>query len=366
MKTGKISSAYTLKEVSVKTEELKRSIQRISSGKIRNPDSPTGVYLSSLIKDKVEKLDFISQHITKSVNTLQNYEEVLSSVISSVEDMKLIVERATQVNDPDEFRKLEKAYTERFLALKENIRKATFLGKSIALGGYSNSVSGIKLISGSIDVNPPDLNVSGINFRIYGVEESGSFQIRVKKNGNTVQANLEVNGSTVATQTKDILIDNFPNTVDFEEIGFSINVSSKEDFEILVDVKAEPLLVMFGEGENDFEKFFLPPLDPESLGLKMDLSEGADVNLGRIKEALKFLSETKGKIGEKMQNFETRSDMNSVIQAKHKILGSFLSETDMPSESVILSLKQNILQADSLVLQRAIAMVFQAVEMLRR
>lgn len=366
MKSGKISSAYTLKELSIRTEEIKKSSQRISSGKIRNADSPTGVYLSSLLNDKIEKLDFISQHLVKSVNTLQKYEEVIDSVISSVEDMKIIVERASQVNEPDEFKKIEKAYTERFLALKESIRKTTLFGKLIGLGGYSNAVVGIKLISGDLDIKPPDINVSGINFRKYGVSEFGSFQVRVIKSGSTVQANIEIGGSTVATQTKDILIDNTPYTVDFEEIGFSVDINSNADFEVLIDVKAEPLLIMFGEGENDFEKFFIPALDPESLGIAQDLSEGTEVNLGRIKEALEFLSETKGQIGEKMQKLRTRSDMNSLIQAKHKILGGFLSDADMPSESVILSLKQTVLQADISVLQKTIAMISQGVEMLRR
>lgn len=366
MKTSKISSTYTLKEISIKNEELKRSIQRISSGKTRNADSPTGIYLSSILKDKVEKLDFVSQHLTKTTNTLQKYEEVLNSVISSIEDMKIIVERSTQVNEPDEFKKLEKAYTERFLALRENIKKTRFLGKSIASGGYSNAVVKIEITSGSANLIPPDINVSGIDFKKYGVQEFGIFQIKISKAGNSVQAAIEVNGNTVITETKDILIDNFPNTVDFEEIGMSLNINTPKDFEATVYVKADPLLAIFGEGENDFEKFFLPSLDPESLGLTQDLSEGTEVNLGRITEALRKLSEIKGNLGEKIQRLSSRNDMNSVIQTKHKILGSFLSETDMPSEATILSLKQTILQANTSVLQRAIAMLSQGVDMLRR
>lgn len=366
MKTTKISSTYILKEASIRTEELKRTIRKISSGKIDISDSPTDIYLSSLLKDKIERLDTISQHLTRSINTLQKYEDVLDSVTSLVEDMKLIAERATQVSAPDEFKKLEKAYSERFLVLKEVVKRATFFGRSIALGGFSNAVTKINIDSGDVTLTPPDINVSGVNFRKYGVQEFGYFQIKVTKTGDTVRAELIVNNKTVIAEERKILIENYPITVDFEEMGFSINLPSPSDFSATIQIKADPMLIVFGEGEGDVENFFLPSLEPEMLGLKDNFSEGIEISLGRIKETLEKLSEIRATIGEKMQKFASRSDMNSIIQTKHKILGGYLSDADIPSEAVILSLKQNLLQAEISLLQRTIAILSQGVDILRK
>lgn len=365
MKSSRISSEYVLREIELTAKELTKSAQRISSGKIIVSDSSTGLYLSRALKERVEKLEFVSQHITRAVNTLQKYEDTLDSVVSFIEEMKVIVERASQAGSPEEFREIENAYKERYQSLREFVRKTTFFGKAIASGGYSNAVTKTEVSVGEILIRPPDINVSGINFRKYGIRENEAFLVKISKTGTLIRSELVRGDIVLESEEKDVSAQSFPATVDFEKIGLSVNLPSDGDFSILVYVVAAPFVIVFGDGESDFEEFFFHSLEPDFLGISGDLSDGVEINLGRLTEALQKLGEIRGSVGEKIQKFISRADMNSMIQARNRVLGGIISDTDMPSEATIFSLRQTLLQSNVMSIQRAIEMLSYAVDMLR-
>jgi hypothetical protein len=134
MKMMKIASFFISREISKNVEDLKRIQNRLSSGKILPQDSPSSLSLSRSINLKVESLEFISQHITKTITTLQKYESVVQDVSSFVAKMKSIVERALQTEDNQEFYELANAYEETLFCFARVYKKVYFPFKNIGKG----------------------------------------------------------------------------------------------------------------------------------------------------------------------------------------------------------------------------------------
>ncbi len=369
MKTLKTSSAYFLRTLERFTLDFGKTSQRISSGKKLPQDAPFSLYISRGVRNKVEYLNFISQHVARTTAILQKYEEVLNSVDDYLVKLKTIAERAVFESSPSELRKLEKAYTENLSEYRKFIRSERLFGRNIARGGFSNEVISTEVLSGDVSLTPPDVDVSGINFRKYGVEEEGVFYVEVSRNDDVFEAKIIVGSTVVDTEKVELTTNpqNMPFRVDFQEIGFSLSVSaSSGDFQVRFKVGAEPVLSLFGEGKEDFEGFFLPSLEPESIGLPSDFEKKPQLAVEKIEEAIKKISEIKAEIGGKMDKLRRRADLNSVVQAKSKIFAGKLSDTDMTSEAVLLSLRQTLLSVDFSVAQRSISMLSLSIDMLRR
>ncbi len=364
MNVFKTVSSLVLNELKKNAQELRKIGRRISSGKLLPQDSPTSWALSRTLSVKIASIESISQHISKTTAVLQKYEYVLSQVISWVSDMKNLAERASLANTPNEFEEIQNAYKERFQSLWEIVRTSRIFGKAIARGGFSNSVLKVERVSGNVDFKPTDFDVSGINFRKF-VSEYGRFEVVVRRIGNTFTLELIVDAVVRASETKDVVgVDGAPFTVDFENIGVSINIPQDGDFEVRALVEADPILSILGEGED--ERFFLPPLEPDFLSIPTDFSEGIEKVLGDIDSVFAKLSEIKGFIGEKISKLRQQADLNLTVKAKHSILFGQLSDADIPSETVLLNLKQTLISANMSTIGRAIAMLSHGIEMLRR
>jgi flagellin-like hook-associated protein FlgL len=369
MKMMKISSFFISREISKNVEDLKKIQNRLSSGKILPQDSPSSLSLSRSINLKIESLEFISQHIAKTTTTLQKYESVVQDVSSFVAKMKSIVERALQTQDNQEFSELANAYQETFSALQEFIKKSTFLSKVLARGGFSNSVLSVELVSGQANFSPKSLDVSGLNFKKYGIEEGGKFEVQIQRSGDIIQATLFVNGSAVFSETKNLAFkpSDMPFFADFEELGIRLQVPQNSgDFEVKFKVSADPILTIFGDGLHDEERFFLPSLEPDFLGIPSDIKAEPEKALGVLDAVLSQLAQIRAGVGEKLSKFNQRNDLNDIVKAKLKIINSPLEETDFSSESILLSLKQVMLSANISTAQRAIDLLKEGVSMLRR
>ncbi len=369
MKMMKIASFFISREISKNVEDLKRIQNRLSSGKILSQDSPSSLSLSRSVNLKVKSLEFISQHITKIITTLQKYESVVQDVSSFVEKMKSIVERALQTEDNQELSELANAYKETFSALQEFIKKSTFFSKILARGGFSNSVLAVEMISGQAKFFPTSLDVSGLNFKKYGIEEWGKFEVQIQRSGDTIQATLFVNGSAVFSETKNLAFkpSDMPFLADFEELGVRLQVPQNSgDFEVKFKISADPILAIFGDGLHDEERFFLPSLEPDFLGIPSDIKAEPEKALGILESVLSQLSQIRAGIGEKLSKFNQRNDLNDIVKAKLKIINSSLEETDFSSESILLSLKQVMLSANVSTVQRAIDLLKEGFSMLRR
>lgn len=368
MKTLKTTSAYFLRTLEKFTVDFGKTSRRISSGKKLPQDSPLSLYISRDVRNKVEFLNFISEHVSRTTAILQKYEEVLSSVDDYLVKLKTIAERAVFESSPSELRKLEKAYTENLNEYRKFIRSERIFGRNIARGGFSNEVLSTEVLAGGVSFSPPDVDISGINFRKYGVEEEGVFYVEVSRNGNIFEAKIIVDSTVVETERFELSTDpqNMPFRVDFRELGVSLNVPASGDFQVRFKVGAEPVLSLFGEGKEDFENFFLPSLEPESIGLPPDFEKNPQLAVEKINQAIRRISEIKAQIGGKIDKLKRRADLNSVVQAKSKIFAGKLSDTDMTSEAVLLSLRQTLLSVDFSVAQRSISMLSLSIDMLRR
>jgi flagellin-like hook-associated protein FlgL len=369
MKMLKISSLFISREISKNVDDLRLIQNRLSSGKILPQDSPSSLSLSRSLKLKVESLEFISQHITKISTTLQNYESVIRDVSSFVEKLKSIALRASQTKDSQEFSELANAYQETFSALQEFVKKSTFLSKVLARGGFSNSVLAVEVISGQVNFSPKSLDASGLNFRKYGIEEGGKFEIKIQKSGDTIQATLFVNGSAVFSETKDLVSkpSDMPFFADFEDLGIRLQVPPNSgDFEVKFKVSADPILTIFGDGLHDEERFFLPSLEPDFLGIPANINSEPEKIPMVLDIVLSKLSQIRAEVGEKLSKLNQRNDFNDIIKSKLKIMNSSLEEADFSSESVILSLKQVMLSANISTAQRAIVLIREGINMLMR
>jgi len=369
MKTLKTSSAYFLRTIEKFTFEFGKSSQRISSGLKLPQDAPFSLHISRDLKNKIDYLDFISTHITKTTNILQKYEEVLNSANDYIIKLKDIAERAVFETSPSELKDLENSYIENLQQYINFIRSERIFGRNIARGGFSNEVLSIEVISGEISLSPRDLDASGVNFRKYGIGEEDTFFIELSRNGNIFSVKIIVNNVVVDSESKEIQYppDNMPFKVDFLSIGVSVQIPrSSGDFQVKFKVGAQPILSLFGEGKDDFEKFFLPSLEPEDLGLPSNFEGNPELAVEKIKKAIERLSEIKAEIGGKLDKLKRRAELNQIIQAKSKIFAGNIEDTDMPSEAVILSLKQTLLSVDFSVAQRAISMLSSSIEMMRR
>ncbi len=368
MKALKISSSIILGELEKNTKLLQKSSERISSGKILKEDSPSALYLARRLTSKFEELNFISQHITGITNILQKYEESQSAVLGILEKLKSIAERASQANSPDEFRELENTYKSMYVQLKVNlVRKETFFGRAIGRGGFSNSVVKVENISGEKFI-PTEINVSGLNFKRFGIEEFDTFSILIERIGNSVTAQLEIGGVPVFSETSDLTgkPPSLPSVVNFEELGINLKIKSDQNFSARFFVRADPILSILGDDKYGESRFFLPSLEPEDLGVPQDFSESVESVVHKLEVAISRLSESRAKIGERIEKLKRREDLNFSVKQRYRIFIGDLEDSDIPSESVILNLKQTIMQTDTATLQRAIANLTQGMSILMR
>lgn len=368
MKVSKTISYFILNEVRKNVSDIQSVSRRISSGRINESDSPTSIALANSVSLRVQTLDFISQHITKNVSVLQKYEELLNQVSNYVQNLKMISDRASLSSDNQEFQELEKAYKENLSALEQLVRRTTIFSKVLGRGGFSNSVISVEVISGDVEFRKTDFNLSGLNFIRFGIKQYQSFQIQFDRVGDNFQATLFLDGSPVFTENKEVVgkPSDMPFIVDFEELGVSIRVQGTSDFSVKVEGRADPQLIVFGDGENDEERFFIPSLEPAQLGIPSDFEEGADMVSQNLEVVLKNLSDIRGFIGQKIAKLSQRNDLGDIIKSKLKILQGDYEDADMTSDAVILNLKQVILNSDISSLRRAVSFMNLALDMLRR
>lgn len=348
-------------------DRVSQSIQRLSSGlKISQAkDSPSGYAMSKRMNLQLKGLERAIQSSNDATNIISIADGALQEVSDMIQRMNELSVKAANGTMSDDDRSL---CQDEIAQLKDEIKRIsdttqfngqTLLDGSFDLKGYTDDLN-VKIATYSDSVPVQKYTFPSITFEL---DADGNIDS---------EATLTANETTVFSTA-----DGFPAGAKLSAVdGKLFTVTAPNDFSITFSIndtiltdatKTVPSFtaditglgamdMQIGANEDQIIEIRIPALTLELMGIdKLDVSteKGANEAISDIKDALKYVNETRSRLGAYQNRLEHTESALEVTNEAMTSAYSGLVDADIAEETVTYSSQQIISQAATSVLAQA-------------
>ena len=337
---------------------LAQSLERLSSGlKINHgKDNPAGLAMAKRMNAQIEGLSVANQNSSDGVSIIETADGALTEVTEMLQRMGELSVQAANGTMTDEDRKV---LQDEVAQLKDEIERVA----------EATEFNGQPLLDGEFDVKG------------YTGEES----IKVNTFSDTTPAQTYVIDSITIAEEEDeygnttkvvdaiTFGENFPEGLEPIEVSDSfVTIRGKEGFEIKLDIKeAEagtytglqidltdvgPMRLQIGANEGQVLVVDIPEISLRNMGIDdIDISTelGAKDAMTRVRGAISFVSEVRGKLGAYQNRLESTINSLDVTSENMTAAYSRIMDVDMAEEMTRYTTYQVLTQAGTSMLAQA-------------
>jgi flagellin len=346
---------------------LSQSLERLSSGlKINHAkDNPAGLAMAKRMNAQIEGVSMAGQNASDGVSVIEIADGALSEVSDMLQRMNELAVKAANGTMTDEDRSI---IQEELSQLKEEVQRISettqFNGQNLLDGEFANkgysSNPDVKVVSYSESVEAGDYKIDSLTvsktvnddgLEIYTIDD---FQAG---DGFPDARNLytDVQDGIVTIKTK--------NGDGFEmKIDVSDNLSGDGDAtytasNVSLDITGiGAMRLQIGANEGQVLEMNIPDMSIKNMGIeKLDVSTkaGADDGIDRIKNAISYVSNVRGKLGAYQNRLESTVDSLDLTNENMTSAYSRLMDVDMAEEMTNYSTYQVLTQAGTSMLAQA-------------
>lgn len=345
---------------------LSQSLERLSSGlKInRAKDNPAGLAMAKRMNSQIEGVSMASQNASDGISVIEIADGALSEVADMLQRMNELAVKSANGTMNDEDRELIQQEIEQ---LKEEVTKVSettqFNGQNLLDGEFSNKGY----------ASTPDIKVNSYSDKV----KAGEYTIQALTVSKKVENGIE-------TYTVDNFEggDGFPaadNTYTEMKDGIlTIKSKNGDGFEMKLDLSsqltADPaaqytatsvsidvtgigsMRLQVGANEGQVLEMDIPAMNLKNMGIeKLDVStkDGALDGIDRIKGAISYVSNVRGRLGAYQNRLESTVNSLDITNENMTSAYSRIMDVDMAEEMTNYTTYQVLTQAGTSMLAQA-------------
>lgn len=350
---------------------LQASLARLSSGlKIVNAkDNPSGLAMSKRMNAQIKGVDTAVQNAGDGISVI----EIADGTMSEIHDMlqrinELAVKASTGTVTDDDRRLIQEEVDQLKEEIDRIVAETEFNGQPLLDGtfdlkGYTTDVD-MKVASYGNKVSSGEYKIDSLNvgYKADGTIDPDSITISFPVDTN--DANQPVNPPTHEDS-------GFPEDAKVSEVkGNIITITGSDDFELKLDVSKKPsfsnitlTLVGFGTmdtqiGANEGQQLDIriPAISLELIGIAdidMGTQESARDALGRMNDAIKYVSAARSNLGAYQNRLEHTISSLDITSESMTAAYSRIMDLDMAEEMTEYTTLQVLSQASTSMLAQA-------------
>lgn len=332
---------------------LAKSLERLSSGlKINHAkDNPAGLAMGKRMNAQLTGLGVANQNAGDGVSVIETADGALTEVADMLQRMnELTIKSATETMTKED-RETIQAEVEQ---LKEEIARISedteFNGQKLLNGEFASKGF---TTNNDVKVNSYSTEAPVRNYTISGLS--------VTKNADTGE--LELAGCTLG--------DEFPVGCTAEMKDNLVVIRNSDRFELKLEVPKDggnfgdievdvtgigSMRLQIGSNEGQILEVEIPEVSLLNMGIdEIDVStkEGADDAIGRIDEAIQYVSSVRGKLGAYQNRLESTINSLDVTSENMTAAYSRIMDVDMAEEMTEYTTAQVLTQAGTSMLAQA-------------
>ncbi|MBQ8823176.1 MAG: flagellin FliC3 [Lachnospiraceae bacterium] len=331
---------------------LAASLERLSSGlKINHAkDNPSGLAMSKRMNAQLEGLSMANQNSSDGVSIIETADGALSEVTEMIQRINELAVKACNGTMTDDDRAVVQ---EEIAQLKDEITRIA----------DTTEFNGQKLLDGTFDVRGYSSNVD---------VKVNTFSERTPKGDYTIEEITisEVNGERTVTNLT--FGEGFPEDAEFTFKDDFITITGSDQFELKLDVKSleagtvtdiqmeltdvGPMRIQIGANEGQILAIDIPTISLRNMGIEnidVSTSEGAVDALGRMPNALAYVSMVRSKLGAYQNRMESTINSLDITSENMTAAYSRIMDVDMAEEMTNYTTYQVLTQAGTSMLAQA-------------
>lgn len=357
-----VSAMVANNSLKMSDNKLSAALERLSSGyKINHAkDNAAGLAIARRMNAQIRGLDIAAQDAKDGISVIEIADGALAEVHDMLQRMNELAIKSANGTITDDDRVTIQAEMEQ---LKEEITRVgettEYNGKKLFDGtfdlkGYTNNTAiKVNYFSDTVDIGKYDLSLNNITFDADGIVTGGTVSLQRTDIAGADPVPLEVTGDNeqlILKGEKDFEIRiGLYEGWDDNAAGGTVNVALD-----LTDMG--PMTLQIGANEGQTIDIRIPEISLLNAGLnKTDVStkEGADKAIDEIANAIKYISETRSRLGAYQNRLEyTETSLNT---SSENITAAYsrIMDTDMADEMTEYTSLQVVTQAATSMLAQA-------------
>ncbi len=341
---------------------LAKSLERLSSGlKINHAkDNPSGLAMAKRMNAQIEGIGVASQNASDGVSIIETADGALTEVTEMLQRMnELSIKAANEVETNDDRETMQKEIAQ----LKEEITRVS----------EATDFNGQKLLNGELDLKGYT-NMQEIKVGTY----STAVAVKTYTITSLTVSREEVDGRIVTSVAEGYdLGDDFDEETKAEVQDNLLTLKGPDGFEMTLDLTGAKLeeggsvdlsgleiealgigsmRLQIGANEGQVLAVNIPATNLRNMGIEdIDISTkiGADDAITRIKGALRFVSDVRGRLGAYQNRLESTVNSVEITSVNMTSAYSRIMDVDMAEEMTQYTTYQVLTQAGTSMLAQA-------------
>ncbi len=342
---------------------LQQSLERLSSGLklVHAKDNPSGLAMAKRMNAQIEGITQATQNSGDAISVVEIADGALAEVHEMLQRINELAVKSCTESITSEDREMIQAEVKQ---LKEEITRVA----------RDTEFNGQRILDGSFDLkgytDDPNVKVTYYNDTLRSGKYNVKMDVTFKDDGTIDTAELTA-GSTGPQ---------FPDDAKVTQIdGNIVTIKGSQNFELKLRIANDPanpaapgahvnvnvnmeitgfgaMDMQIGANEGQQLDIIIPEVSLENMGIKhIDLStkEGSDDALGRMGEAIHFVSSVRGRLGAYQNRLE--HTINTLDITNENLTGAYsrIMDADMAEEMTEYTTLQVLAQASTSMLAQA-------------
>jgi flagellin len=357
--TSNFSSAIARQNLTHASDEVSRSVSRVSSGLrvFSAKEDASSLAIATNLRVDVAAFRAAQINVTQATSMLQIADGAMGEISTIMERMGFLAATAQSDQISDVERGFLNTEYQQLLSEMTRIGETATFNDTPLLGGATR-----------IDLNNTTAGLTaGQGFAAYTFDQNKVSDLDAFEVSYDAATNLMTVTNTTTGIADSRLVatpaPGFVNEYNFDDIGVKLTLSSSfddavniapatETFDVLASAQSGPLNVTFqvgvGTSSNDRITLSLPEINATALGIgASDIStkNTADVSAANIKSAMDQLNLARADIGAYQSRVQYAANNVAVIMENTEASRSTLIDTDVPAEITNLTSNQVLVEA---------------------
>ncbi|MCD7836995.1 MAG: flagellin FliC3 [Lachnospiraceae bacterium] len=346
---------------------LSQSLERLSSGLQINhaKDNPAGLAMSKRMNAQIEGVSTAGQNASDGISVIEIADGALNEVADMLQRMNELAVKSANETMTDEDREVIQQEVEQLKEEIERVSETTqFNGQNLLDGEFSNkgytSTPDIKVSSYSDEVSAGEYIINSLTVS-KSVDEDGieTYTVDSFEGGDGFP-----DEDNIYTEMKDGILTIKSKNGDGFELKLDLSSQLTEEptdsytaSDVSVDITGIGSMVLqIGANEGQVLEIDIPAMNLKNMGIeKLDVSTeaGANDGINRIKDAISYVSEVRGKLGAYQNRLESTVDSLDITNENVTAAYSRIMDVDMAEEMTNYTTYQVLVQAGTSMLAQA-------------
>lgn len=345
---------------------LSQSLERLSSGlKINHAkDNPAGLAMAKRMNAQIEGVSTASQNASDGISVIEIADGALSEVADMLQRMnELAIKSANETMNDDDRAMIQQEIAQ----LKEEVTRVSettqFNGQNLLDGEFANkgyaSTPDIKVNSYSSEVEPGEYTIQALTVSKKVENGVETYTVDNFEGGEGFPAE-----DNTYTEMKDGILtikskngDGFEMKLDLSSQLTADPAAQYTATNVSIDVTGiGSMRLQIGANEGQVLEMDIPAMNLKNMGIeKLDVSTkaGADDGIDRIKGAISYVSNVRGKLGAYQNRLESTVNSLDITNENMTSAYSRIMDVDMAEEMTNYTTYQVLTQAGTSMLAQA-------------